>query len=187
MNVLRFLRPSLWKIENPLLTARGTVENLIDIFASDPADSDNEHANKDYSSVAANFEIAPPSNEKWQIARLLVFIQDTAPMDADRYGNNIVLTNGIILKTFRGATEKVNLTNDQPIKTNSQWGKFCYNTTLSTYGVGEENLAVRWTFLRAGSCIGLDGSKGDKIVITLNDDFSGLSEHTFLFEGFKDT
>lgn len=163
----------------------GDVDSMLSNFAKDLADSDNENANKNYSVTPAKFTIAPPAGECWYVARVLVYIRDTGAFDADKYGNNITLTNGIALKTYRNGVEQNNLTNSQTVKANSHWGKYCYDTFLSTYGVGDQSLSARWTFTKAGVYIRLDGDENDSIEVELNDDFSGLVEHTFNFQGFK--
>lgn len=154
-------------------------------FAMDLTDGNNEDANKDYSVTPAEFVLAPPVGSVWNIARLLFFLEDFGSLDADKYGNGLVLTNGVTIQVKRGDTVLCNLTNSQPIKSNSHWKKFCFDVESSAYGTGNQTLGSRWTFAKSGSYIHLVGDLGDKIVVTLNDDFSGLVSHTFLFQGHK--
>jgi len=162
------------------------VDNYISSFAQDLADSNNENGNKDYSVTPGVFTFKPASSEVWHISRLMIYIRDTGSFDADKYGNNITLTNGIKIEIKQNGVVQRTLTNAQPIMSNSHWGKFCYDTNLSTYGTGDESLAVRWTITKAGTYIKLSDALVDTIEITLNDDLSGLVEHTFLFQGYKE-
>lgn len=163
----------------------GEVDNYISEYAHDPADSNNEDANKNYASTAANFIIAPPAGEIWYISRLLVYIQDAGSFDSGGYGNGSALTNGIQIKVYRDAVEQIALTNSQPIKQNTHWAKFCFDISVSKFGSGDESLGVRWTFTNGGTFIRLDGDESDSIKVELNDDFSVLTSQTFLFQGYK--
>jgi hypothetical protein len=162
----------------------GSIDGYYSNFASDPADSNNENANKDYSVTPASFEIKPSATQIFYLSRLIAFIKDGGTFDSGSYGNGITLTNGLVIKVYRDGVERINLTNSQPIKTNTDWSKFCYDTLLSNYGAGDETLSVRWTFSKSGTFLKLDGSENDKICVELNDNFAGLTEHTFLFQGF---
>jgi hypothetical protein len=164
----------------------GSIDRYISKYASDPADSDNEDANKNYSVTPANFVLAPPAGEIWYVSRLLVYIQDTGSFDSGGYGNGVALTNGIQIKVYEGAIEKSVLTNSQPIKQNTHWAKFCYDISISNFGSGDEALGARWTFVNGGTYIRLDGDLSQKIQIELNDDMSILTSQTFLFQGFKE-
>ena len=119
----------------------------------------------------------PPS----YIHRMIVSIGDTTGMQASEYGNTgAALTNGVSIAVKRAAATLIDLT-PEPILTNAQWGAYCYDVDLKTWGAGDELLLVRWTFTKSGSPIKLEA--GDKLVVTLNDDCSGLTDHRFLIQG----
>lgn len=162
-----------------------SLDKYVNVFASDPADSDNTNANKDYSVTAANFVVAPPAGEKWVISRMIAYLRDGGSIDSGAYGNGITLTNGITMKVMRGAVEQLDMTAGDPVIINPDWTKLCYDATISNYGLGDETMAVRWTFSQSGMYIELDGDQSDKIQITFNDNLTGLNEHTFLFQGYK--
>lgn len=164
----------------------GDIDNYLSEFAVDPADSNNEDANKDYSTTPADFTLAPAAGEVYYVSRLITYIEDAGSFDSGGYGNGSALTNGITIKVFRDTTEKIVLTNSQPIKTNTHWKKFCYDIEVSNFGLGNESLGVRWTFTKGGTYIKLDGDQGDSIKVNLSDDFSPLVSQTFLFQGFKE-
>lgn len=169
------------------MTPTGAVDNYLSEYALDPSDSDNEDANKDYSTTPTYFHVAPPAGEVWYIARMMPYIQDGGSFDSGGYGNNSSpLTNGIEIKVYEGETEKIALTNSQPIKQNTHWKKFCYDITISTFGSGDESLGARWTFTNGGTFIRLDGDLAQSIRVELSDDLSYLVSHTFLFQGYKE-
>lgn len=162
----------------------GEIDNYLSEFALDEADSNNEHANKDYSVTPASFVLKPGAGVVWYIARMMVYVEDAGSFDSGGYGNGSALTNGIEIKVMQGVTEKISITNDQPVKQNTHWKKFCYDIEVSNFGLGNESLGARWTFTRGGTYIKLDGDQGEYISVNLSDDFTFLVDQTFLFQGF---
>ena len=138
----------------------------------------------DYSSAQEIFYIQPPAATVYRLARMIVYIQDTGAFDADGYGNGSALTNGIVVHKRDDSGVIDNLTAGIPIKSNSQWGRLCFDTSLSTYGTGDESLAVRWTFTKAGQYLRLDGDSNERLEIVLDDSFLHLVDHTFLVQGY---
>jgi len=124
---------------------------------------------------------AGSTNAPSYIHRMIVSIGDTSGMQAQEYGNTGgALTNGISIAIKRGAETLIDLT-PEVIKTNSQWAEYCYDANLLTWGAGNELMVVRWSFDKSGDPIRLDA--GDKLVVTINDDCSGLLSHRFLIQG----
>ena len=137
----------------------------------------------DYSDTGmgqTDFYIEALSGEKLAVARVIIHVVDSGSFDSGSYGNAITLTNGIKFIYRRNGVE-FDVSDGFPIKTNVDWGRFCYDVSVSTYGQGNEALNARWTFSKYGNPLVLDS--GDSLILRLNDDFSGLVEHTFLFEG----
>lgn len=137
----------------------------------------------DYSSTPTDFKIQPAANQMFILHRMLVFIKDTTGIDADAYGNGIVLTNGINIKYSHAAGVVVDMVDGIPITVNGDWGRLCYDVELKAWGAGNEILVVRWTFDKAGEPLVLNGADGDRFVVSLNDDFSGLLAHYFMVQG----
>lgn len=133
----------------------------------------------DYSGAPVAFKIAPPNDVTYKVQRMIVFIKDQGNFDADKYGNNITLTNGIIIQVVRGETVLWNVTDDITVKTNTGWKKLCHDEIVSSYGVGDQNATYRYTFSKDGAPILLDGSSNEELRIILNDDFQGLTGHSF--------
>lgn len=136
----------------------------------------------DYSSAVEQFKFTAPGRVT-HIERMIVYIEDAGAPDAGKYGNNIVLTNGIKV-VVRDSSDvlKLDLTADYPIKTNGEWGAKCYDVNNEAWGSGNDIVLVRWTFGKAGDEIEL--LVGDYLAVELNDDFSDLVDHRFEIQGF---
>jgi hypothetical protein len=134
----------------------------------------------DYSSVVTEFSFNAEGYST-SCTRLLVTVEDSTGMDAGKYGNNITLTNGINLLVLNSDDTVEELLTPEPIFTNAEWGTFCYDVDLKTWGAGNDLLLVRWTFDKAGSPVDL--KKDQRLVVQLNDDFTGLVKHRFLVQG----
>jgi hypothetical protein len=79
------------------------------------------------------------------------------------------------------------ITKGHPIKTNVDWGPYVggVDVKISSYGAGNEALGARWTFERMGRPVVLDGDIGEFACFRMNDNFSGLVQHYFHFQGFR--
>lgn len=143
-----------------------------------------KNANGNYSSAAQDFCLQVPleSTEKYLIYRLLISIRDSGALDASSYGNGITLSNGVTIKVYNPLGEVAeNITDDQPVFTNADYAALCYDSETSEYGTGDNYLRVRFTLAASGYPIVLE--PGAKIVVRLNDDFTGLISHRFMVQG----
>jgi len=140
----------------------------------------------DYSVTPTDFYIQPASGEIYIIHRLIAIIRDTSGAAARDYGNiTDGLTNGILVRTYRDGVMENDLTDNLPIRSNGEWARVCFDVELKTWSTGDEILTVRWTFNNSGNPITLNGGKKEKLVLTLNDDLTGLIQHTFQIQGYK--
>jgi hypothetical protein len=130
-----------------------------------------------------DFYVKALPGERLVISRVVVHVVDSGTFDSGSYGNGIVLTNGIKLVLNRASDGERDLTMGFPIKTNIDWARFCHDVLLSSFGIGNEGLSARWSFWKYGQRYGIVLEEGDLIGFRLNDDFSGLVEHTMFFEG----
>ena len=149
--------------------------------------SGSYQATGNYSSAVTNFKFTDLNGAGFsgraEIHRLLVKVQDVGALDADKYGNGITLTNGIVL-TLRDSSDAVVYTyTAAPVKSSGDWAGLCYDVQNLAFGTGDEILAVRWTFSRAGAPIKIDCDEGYYLNLALNDDLSGLTAHTFQLQG----
>lgn len=142
-------------------------------------------ATGDYSLAAEEFYITPGAAKAYSIARMIISLGDTATMQAQEYGNlGAALTNGITVKVDDGAgTELKDLTGGLAVQTNADWGRLCYDVDIKNWGAGNELLVARWTFERSGKPLLLEPNH--RLVVNLNDSFTGLLSHTFFVQGFR--
>lgn len=138
----------------------------------------------DYSVTPKTFLLAPPPMETWEILRLMVFIRGPGPFRAEAYGpGNNPLPNGIRVFRRSGVIDDLELTDDIEIESNAAWRRENFDTDPSSYGAGDDFVAGRWTFGKAGAPLILRGVRFDTLEVDLNDDFTHLVEHTFKAHG----
>lgn len=148
--------------------------------------SGTKNANGDYSGTVTDFKLSHPADAQVDcfISRMIVHIEDTANPSAAHYGNTgAALTNGIqILKLDADGATIQDITDDSTIKKNSQWGEYCFDVVLDSFGSGNDYVQVRWTFAKTGTPLRL--GPGEQLAIRLNDDLTGLINHTFMLQGY---
>lgn len=125
------------------------------------------------------------ADEVDDIHRMIVTVADSGGFDTGRYGNGLILTNGIKIFHYAadGTTIIEDLTHTNAIEINVDWGSYCYDISYNAWGTGDNVLLVRWTFANAGQPIRL--APGEELAIVLQDDFTGLSEHRFHIQGYR--
>lgn len=149
-------------------------------------------ANGDYSTLT-RFLIKPESPEVFYITRMVVSLTDNGVMTPLTYGAVATLENGISVK-YKLNGETVDFTNDVTIKSNGDWGRYCYDVTINNAGAGNDGYVfVRWTFEKGllavkdggaqTTALKLDGHNDDEFYVELNDDLQGLVSHYFMVEG----
>lgn len=140
-----------------------------------------------YLATPQDFLIKPDVG-RYIIARLIVTVGDTPGMHAQEYGNlDSALLNGIAVGVYDDEGLVYNLTDPNfPVTTNANWGSTCYDVDIKSWGQTptDELLLVRWTFARTGKDIDLRSWLGEKLVVTLNDNFTGLQAHHFMAQGW---
>ena len=133
------------------------------------------------------FFIQPPPGQVYRLSRMIIFIEDEPTFDSGGYGSGNFqnpLPIGIKVQVRDDGGIISDLTDGRPIKTNAQWAKVCFDAAYSEYGGGQDSLAIRWTFTRAGDYIRLVGSNNERLQVLMNDNVSYLTEHTFLVQGY---
>ncbi len=164
--------------------ARGPVraENWVSSFLTDGS---TIHAIGNYADAGlglTQFKFAP--TRKVAVHRMIAYIQDTGNFSVSTYGNGITLANGLRLLVRKADDSLIQaIDGGTPIQANADWSSLCYDINYHSFGVGDNALAVRWTFSRAGAPILIDGTLGEYLVMELNDDFSSLTDHTFCAQG----
>jgi hypothetical protein len=161
---------------------------LIRYLDTDGDGGGTDNANGNYASAADDFYIenalGAEGGQTYEIHRMIVSAQDTASMQAQEYGNlGAALTNGIRIYVDQGGGDgETAIDGGLAIKSNAEWGRLCYDVEVKSWGSGNEMLLVRWTFSKAGDPLILR-QKNSKLIVRLNDDFSGLIDHHFMVQG----
>lgn len=144
-----------------------------------------KNANGDYSSAEEIFYIQPPANQRYELHRIIITLEDTSGFSAQEYGNlGAALTNGIEIKSRNNDVVTCDITAGIPIKTNAQWAALAFDVDLKSWGAGNELLTARLTFEKAGEPIVICGNIGGRLEVSLNDDFSGLITQYFMVQGY---
>jgi len=138
----------------------------------------NENAIGDYSDTPTDFFIAAPEGDVIAIPALFISIEDLGMFRYCDYGASASLTNGISLQhTDSEGGEIMSLTNGVPVKCNGHWISSSYDRVLSEDPAVNNWLIVRWSM--GSDRLPLVLRYGDRLAVTLNDDFSGLVSHRF--------
>ena len=134
--------------------------------------------------TAETFELAGPAGDAAMVvARILVYVQDTGAFDAEKYGNNITLTNGIDLSIRDSEDALVVQLTPEPIISSGDWAALAHDVTNATFGTGDQYLTCRWTFAKFAGGGGLVLNRGQKLVATVEDNFTGLVHHKITAQG----
>lgn len=138
----------------------------------------------DYSGAATeNFELHGPAGESpMKVARILFFVQDGGAFDAEKWANNVTLTNGLDLHVVNADDDIVVQLTPQPIKTTGDLQALAYDVGYLSIGTGDNMIACRWTFTKFVDG-GLLLDRGSKLRCVLNDDFSGLTHQRITCQG----
>lgn len=128
-------------------------------------------------------KIIPAYNEVYLIHRLIVRIEDSGSFSAGGYGGLAALTNGISLLRMQRNVEQENI-GALPIKTNGDWKARCHDSDPAAFNT-DKIISARWSFDKYSAGYLLIGNEREEIHILLQDNFTGLDAHTFLFQGEK--
>ena len=131
--------------------------------------------------------VKPPAGRTFAVSRMIMILEDAAPMRAEHYGTlGAPLANGIsLLLETAGPTVQSDLMDDDPVVSNAGWGQICYDVEMKAWGAGNAFLLARFSFNRFGPPIHLHD--GDQLAIDFTDDFTGLAAHHFSFQGTLST
>jgi len=136
------------------------------------------------------FSIAPSAGQVMQINRMLLFVRDNAAFaSSEDYGGGGALDPGISLGVYStqdGVADQLSylLTDvNHTIKTNADWGAYCYDLALVDWGTGDEMITARWTFAKSGKPVYLSGDKGESLAAVVAGTCSHLVDHHLLVQG----
>ena len=140
--------------------------------------------NGNYAATATDFYYKATS--QYDIHSLLVVISDNATFNQIDYGAIVGgVTNGV--KLFirpAGSAADIALLSGVAVKQNFEWLSLTHETRLTQFSGTPQTLMMNFDiFTDYGKPITL--GVGDKFIVRLNDDFTGLISHTFGLRGIK--
>ena len=142
----------------------------------------------DYSASPTIFSIGPPENEAWLVKRMIVHVEAAISLPVDQYGS-IRLTNGIKINGTNDRGDLVDIIKTSPVTHIGHWGAHCYDVNVISVGGAGDHMTARWSFWKDCGSFRLEGKRGGRINIILEDDFSptgaNLLSHEFKFSGEK--
>jgi hypothetical protein len=112
---------------------------------------------------------------------MITTIQDAGSFDADKYGNGLVLTNGLDFGSTDPEGVFTSATPQLRIKTNSDWASYSYDLTIHSEGQGDAVAALRYTFVNDGKPIHL--TQGQSFALQIRDDLTALNNHKVRIAG----
>lgn len=154
-------------------------------FIEDNANPGTYNANGNYSVTPASFRLSAAADQVIEVHRLIVTIRDGSAFSAEKYGG---ITGGLstgVKIYFRDSDDSLlyDVTGSgHAIQANADWGSFCYDVDLKSWGSGDSFLLVRWTAARSFG-VPFTIRPGQYVEVYLNDDLSGLIAHYFQMQG----
>ncbi len=139
----------------------------------------------DYSASPVDFKYTRPKGSEGDlfINSLVIHLQSPVKINAQGYGASMApLINGIQLFAENSSTVTIHdFTSGIPIKTNSDWNRFGGKTNVDPYSGGDYFFKASFRAVPPAEPFFLIPEHS--IGLTLNDDFTGLINHTFFIEG----
>ena len=155
-------------------------------------DGTNYDCNVDGSVTAVPFYIQAPADEDYYITRLMWYFSDTNNWSANNFADFAApLTNGLMFAVQEADdTVTLDFTDVEPIKSNKQFHAMFYDADPVSYGAGDDSLVGRWTFTKdfGGEPLKLkggDGTVGQKLVLTVQDNLTLATAFHVKVRGFK--
>ena len=168
-------------IKDMLSLTNPTFAQFLDVVGDGTGD---ESGVGNFSITPRTLFLQPPPGKTYLLNSLIIYVQDTTTLDAGSYWNNITLDSGIELQTTINSNV-IDVLDGRPIMTNASYARHGARVEFIGFGGGDDSYqAVINLKELAGSNFVLNGDNNDKIEIILNDDLSGLTEHTFKAFGF---
>jgi hypothetical protein len=130
------------------------------------------------------FSLGPPDGELWVVRQVIWFMQVVdGPLISNEYGDQTALTNGILVKYFRGGEDQ-DVLDRVPIKDNGNLSRhFGQAVTPNILVPAEAAIALVHGFFTFGD-IPLLGDTDDRFEVHIRDDLSGLESHSIKLSGY---
>ena len=139
----------------------------------------SDNANGDFSSEPGHFCLFPDPKRRFVIKNMIISIQDSGTVKSDRYGSEMLLTNGVQCRVVNPNGIKEDLLDGITVMTNQDWERVTGQLRVPPF-TPTNGVTVVWEF---AANVVLNFREREFMAITLNDDFTALSGHHFLCEG----
>lgn len=135
--------------------------------------------------TAVEYFVQPPAGTSYILKRMNVLVIDANFNVATSYGALAALTNGIKIEVRNINGVVKDFTEQVKIKRSYDYTLLAGGDNTSTGGAGADALRIRWTFARGYDDILLNGDTEDKLVVTIQDDLTGLDEQVMEVQGYE--
>lgn len=174
--------------EAPLPTRTGSPGMPLVRYLDVDGDGGGSRAgNVDGSVTPVVLKLAPGAGEVFVITRLFVTIADSGTFNTSTYGALATLGTGLDFAIHDGVGVVVDLLNGESIKQHRDWDTAGGSTFLAVFGGGDPYVTVSWSFLDNGNPLRLVGDDGQYLAVTINDDLTGLTGHSFVAHGYVES
>ena len=158
----------------------GIIHQFLDVNGDE---SGATNFNGNYSVTPITAYIQPPAGEVYVITHLLIAVTDNL-INVDGYGNLSALSNGYDIQVVDSSdTLIVQLSGSLKINTHLDLATRYYHTRYISTGTGSNSMLHNVNFEEDGQPVILKDQQ--KLRIVLNDDFTGLVDHSFYANGYK--
>jgi hypothetical protein len=138
-----------------------------------------------YAVTATNFYIQPPAGSIYILTQFYIQLSDAGAFGQSVYGSlATALTNGLLIRAYRGTVVALDLTDGIPVKYNDQFYHLSSDTQVISWSGGLNTLTSSFDYRTFNTPLVLDGNYNDKLQVTLNDDFTLLVDQTFMVRGY---
>jgi len=142
--------------------------------------STNFNAINDDSVTPVDYYIQPAPGLIYEIHRVNIRVKAAQNITSDEYTNGGPLTTGINYALERNG-QSFNVT-PIPITSIGDYSSYA-GIDVQPLENPSKSWVIRLSFFKGGAPIYLNGDSEDKLICTLNDDFSSLNFHTGLIQG----
>ena len=126
------------------------------------------------------------ADSRYEIYSLIIAISDATTFNQTDYGGIAIgtITNGVQLFLGFASGGEVPILISTPLKFNYEWYEVASEARLTTFSGTPQTLHIVVDLPRLfGRPLTMD--PGDKVIVRLNDNFTGLVSHTFRLHGTK--
>ena len=139
----------------------------------------------DYSATPTDFYYQPPVGVTVELTKLIIHVADKGLFSFDGYGAISAgqVVNGLQVLVERLGQVVLVLTDGEPITDNASMSHLNTDYQLVHFSNNHDSSSVSFDVATFDTPLQLHGDLGDKLILRLNDDFTGLDDHHFIAYG----